>query len=430
MSMVAFYTWLIFMEISLFASLFTPPGLHRQPEPIASSRDQQAHSSVQGSDHQAPARQSTGRRGPKSPGGARYRTFKPSIKGSADVRVARPSAGMAGASTGSGENATLKAKHCTRANKISSAKRAFRRAQHRALAHGSTMYRGRVCTAASLGCHSQLHAQEAPPIASRTSRPQRFSTHHHRLRVISFNVGGLCAASYDVMANWLQHSGQQYDVILLQETHFGLGKELLEFSLPGWSVISSPDPNHRHAGVAVIVSCKPAPSEALQYRAVKPGRILHVRFPVGQGRQARAVDVVSAYQWAWDAEPAKGRLDARRKFWEEISSLVQSFPKRNVHCVAGDFNCPLGPQGQCAGQGIYPGRQAPPDSQAFGDLIRCAGLCALNTWTRAREAYTFHMPGETCKRTQIDFVLASPNATDLRAKRSAPTDEVCFAPCC
>ena len=60
--------------------------------------------------------------------------------------------------------------------------------------------------------------------------------------------------------------------------------------------------------------------------------------------------------------------------------------------------------------------------------MRHAGLCALNTWTRARDAYTFPMPGELCKRTQIDFVLASPNATDLRAKRSAPTDEVCFAP--
>ena len=322
MSMVAFYTWLIFMEISLFASLFTPPGLHRHPELQPSSNDQHARQSAQSSGPSVPTRQSKGRQGPKSLGGARNHIPKPSTQGSADVRVAMPRAGMAGASAGSDNNVTPKLKHRTRANKISSEKRAFRRAQRRALANGSTMYRGRICTAASLGCHQLLHAQEAPKVSSRASRPQREPTQHHRLRVISFNVGGLCASSYDVMANWLQHSGRQYDVVMLQETHFGLGKELLEYSLPGWSVVSSPDPSHRRAGVAITVSHKLAPADSIQYRAVKPGRILHVRFPVGQGRQARAVDVVSAYQWVWDAEPAKGRLDARRKFWEEISNLA------------------------------------------------------------------------------------------------------------
>ena len=212
---------------------------------------------------------------------------------------------------------------------------------------------------------------------------------------------------------------------MLRETHFGLGKESLEYTLPAWSVISSPDPKN---GVAIIISHRVARAEALQYRAVQPGRILHVRFPVGQGRQARSVDVVSAYQWAWDADPAKGRLEARRKFLDEISNLVQSFPKRNVHCVAGDFNRALSPQGQNVGQGLYSTKQAQPDSPAFGDFVRHTGLCALNTWTRARSAYTFEMPGDICKRTHIDFVLASACTADLRAKRAQPTDEVCFSP--
>ena len=136
MSMVAFYTWLIFMEISLFASLLTPPGLRRQPEPFSSSRVQQARSSVQGSGHLTPARQSKDRQGPKPS------TTSLSRHGSTDVRVAMPCAGIAGASTGSDTHVTPKAKHCTRASKISSDKRAFRRAQRRVVANGSTMYRG------------------------------------------------------------------------------------------------------------------------------------------------------------------------------------------------------------------------------------------------------------------------------------------------
>ena len=259
-----------------------------------------------------------------------------------------PSAGMAGASTGSDSVLAPKAKRSTRASKISSDKRAFRRAQRRALANGSTMYRGRVCAAASLGCHQHMHApaQDTHRVSPSTCRPTRTLTQHRRLKVVSFNVGGLCASSYDIMANWLQGPGKQYDVVMLQETHYGLGKHLLEYTLPGWSVVSSPDPMHRDAGVAIVISHKIASADAIQYRAV----------------------------------------------------------------------------------GLYPARQALPDSHAFGDMVKHAGLCALNTWTRARTAYTFEMPGEVCKRTQIDFVLASPNVTDLCSKRSAPTDDMCFAP--
>ncbi|CAE7309316.1 unnamed protein product, partial [Symbiodinium pilosum] len=81
-------------------------------------------------------------------------------------------------------------------------------------------------------------------------------------------------------------------------------------------------------------------------------------------RQARSVDVVSAYQWAWDADPAKG---------------------------------------QNVGQGLYSTKQAQPDSPAFGDFVRHTG--------------------DICKRTHIDFVLASACTADLRAKRAQPTDE-------
>ena len=166
-------------------------------------------------------------------------------------------------------------------------------------------------------------AQATQRVSSSTCRPTRAPTQHCRLKVVSLNVGGLRASSYDVMPIGYRARGKQYDVVMLQETHYGLGKHLLEYTLPEWSVVSSPDPMHRNAGVAIVISCEIASADTIQYRAVKPGRILHVRVQYGQGRQARAIDFVSAYQWVWDVEPAKGRLEAS-KIWDDLSSLVQS----------------------------------------------------------------------------------------------------------
>ena len=161
------------------------------------------------------------------------------------------------------------------------------------------------------------------------------------VRVCSFNLGGFCTASYDTFKVWLEDNGHRFDLLLLQETHFGLGKEPREYQLPGWTVISSPDSSHRWAGVAVLVSHRVAAASSLQYCIVVPGRLLHVRFPVGQGRQARHVDVACCYQWSWDADPAKQRLDKRLSYWRRLNTFVQGLPTRNVKCIGGDFNCAL-----------------------------------------------------------------------------------------
>ena len=99
-------------------------------------------------------------------------------------------------------------------------KRAFRRAQHRAMEHGQTMYRGRLHSVQSLqglrvqmplpgsGCHTQPAARSAvdrsPP----------------RLRAVT----GCTSDANDVMCAWLERQ-TTLEVIFLQETHFGLGRQ-------------------------------------------------------------------------------------------------------------------------------------------------------------------------------------------------------------
>ena len=367
--------------------------------------------------------------------------------------VAMPCAGIAGAPATFRHAETPKAKHSTRANKISSAKRAFKRAQRRALANGSTMYRGRICTAASLGCHS-LHAQDnfstAAPTAQSGSNPPRNTNRlrldrpgaqqvHHmsvrsirsRIKVLSLNLGGLCAATYDVLMQWLQREGKQYDVIMLQETHYGLGREPSCYQVPGWTVCSSPDPNTRFSGVAVLVSSRLTACADLQYHHVIQGRLLRVRLPIGSGRQARSLDVVSCYQHSWDADPLKNRLARRLEFWHRLAGLVQSLPKTNCHLLGGDFNCSLRPIPQRVGPGLCASSANHPDTGEFCELISTSGLCALNSWTASSNAFTYQMPRNQPKRSHIDFLLVNKACADglaKLAKLAKPDHRLCFSP--
>ena len=496
--MVAVFTKLIlvFMEISIFASLFTPPGLstshvplrasvsssngqqqqgsshasasstterssgnlhayfglNTRPEPSTLIKTHQQHESTQASGSSIPAASLSGRRGPKSPGGARPSPLNPQQRGPADVMVTASRADAVGASINYLSAEPLTAKRSTRASKFCSkfctAKRAFKRAQRRALEHGSTMYRGRICTAASLGCHS-LHVQDnfsatAPKAPSgfnpprnqlRINRPGAQQVHQKsepntraRTKVLSFNLGGLCTATYDVLMQWLQHEGRQYDVIMLQETHYGLGREPRCYQVPGWTVCSSPDPNTRFSGVAILVSARLAACADLQYHHVIPGRLLHVRLPIGTGRQARSLDVISCYQYSWDADPLKNRLTHRLEFWHRLAGLAQSLPKRNCHLIGGDFNCSLRPIPQRVGPGLCASSARHPDTGEFCELLSTSGLCALNSWTAANKAFTYQMPGSQPVRSHIDFLLVNKACADGAAKLSKPDHKLCFSP--
>ena len=119
---------------------------------------------------------------------------------------------------------------------------------------------------------------------------------------------------------WLTGPKNDYDIVLLQETHYGLGKTATEYKIPGWSVISSPDPQHRWAGVAIYVSEKLACHSEVRFQELVPGRLLHVRIPIGNNNQRTHLDIINFYQWAWDNDVRKQRLEKRQLVWQHFEA--------------------------------------------------------------------------------------------------------------
>ncbi|CAE7205300.1 unnamed protein product [Symbiodinium sp. CCMP2456] len=140
------------------------------------------------------------------------------------------------------------------------------------------------------------------------------------------------------------------------------------------------------------------------------------------------MDVACCYQWAWDADPLKKRMDKRQAFWRKLTTFAQGLPARNIKCIAGDFNCALKAQSRHIGPGLHPTAFTYPDSADFVQAITSANLCALNTWGPAKDAFTYLLDGQVPKRSQIDFVFTSLPHTDVQAKRSRANRDINFAP--
>ena len=218
--MVAFYTCLWYFMISLNACLNPPPGLQPTSETanttFATAPRRVTPSSRPASDC------FLGRRGPKSPGKGSAPRPQDTRTSLADARVTAQAAGAVGAdSQVQPDSASGPAKIGSGAStplRIRVAKRAYRRACRRALA-------------------SRHHLLPRPIVHSRQPRLQ------------TVVAGQPCSSSAPwpcLPPAWLQTHGHRFDLLLLQETHFGLGKTPSEYTLPGWFVISSPDPSHPH----------------------------------------------------------------------------------------------------------------------------------------------------------------------------------------
>ncbi|CAE7756511.1 unnamed protein product, partial [Symbiodinium necroappetens] len=171
-----------------------------------------------------------------------------------DARVVAESATATGAANFQHASTPDTAKHSGEAAGQIARARRVKRAHQRAVRRarnsedGTTMYRGRRLTLEQLG-GAQESAVVMPP-----RPPQLPPSPNRRIRILSKNVGGLCTSTHDVFMNWLTSARNPYDVVFLQETHHGLGRAFTEYKVPGWTVISSPDPSHRWAGVALYIS--------------------------------------------------------------------------------------------------------------------------------------------------------------------------------
>ena len=170
------------------------------------------------------------------------------------------------------------------------AKRSYLRARRRAAqcALGGTWCRGRWITGREIGVSREHFApQTARPARDRAVQAQA----GHRLRVLTYNIGGVCTAAFDAMMNWVTRQDGD-DVTVVPEIHYGMGREDSSWSVSGWHVMTSVDPNARFSGVAVLVRGTVCAASALRFCTWVPGRILHVRI-LGQ---CFSTDVVAVYR--------------------------------------------------------------------------------------------------------------------------------------
>ena len=252
--------------------------------------------------------------------------------------------------------------------------------------------------------------------ATRAHPPR--SDRQPRLAVMTYNCSGMTAELYDVLCDWLQHRCTA-DIVVLQETHWGLGREDATWRIPGWSFVVTADPASRYSGVAILVSQKVASAEAITFCSWLPGRILHVKCECAHA----TLDVVGIYQFVWQEAAKTVTVSKRDAFWVTLSRLVAGIPSRNLFVLAGDFNGPVEHLPCHVGRGVLHSRRKP-DAELL-QLLQSHNLVMLNTWSRV-SSKTATFVHDTV-RTQIDFIAVRKVAADARA-RAAQTSALNLAP--
>ncbi|CAE7770501.1 unnamed protein product, partial [Symbiodinium necroappetens] len=192
-----------------------------------------------------------------------------------------------------------------------------------------------------------------PPRLLQQSRPAR------RLRVVSYNCGGLSASLYQELVAWLKAEetrGEPVDVLCIQETAW---KEDFEFRTatnhplePQWHAIHAGGP--ARTGILCLIRSSLLRADQIRYVVLVPGRVLHVRllFEI-------PLDLLLLYQVAWNPQKAelKGhKVDAlvqqRAKLWHQVEQWLARIPLRNGTILIGDFNTPLCPEQGLCGEGV------------------------------------------------------------------------------
>ena len=232
-----------------------------------------------------------------------------------------------------------------------------------------------------------------------------------RLRVLTYNVGGMSADLYDVFLDWLL-SQTQADIVVIQETHWGMGKAPNTWTTANWHFISVPSPTERYAGVCICVSGRLAAAGDLEYQVYVPGRLVHVRL---HGLKLSA-DIVGVYQWVLHSRSMDGNAANRSRLWSLLGKLLAALPRRNVLAIAGDLNTPACRLDIHVGSGVLQRRRQ--QDEEFHQLLRVHDLCLLNTWgsARAGDVLLFVMARFVVKSTSLP-----PDEQSLTCKHARPS---------
>ena len=298
------------------------------------------------------------------------------------------------------------------------AKRAFRRARERARQHGTTWYRGRQHTVASLSAEANTPIPETAAKAKtgRSMRSHRASQESLRdgCRVMTFNIGGASSAAWQEMMRWLATHPNKTDVVCVQETHW---KDTTQFESGDWYVMTSgANTSDKCAGVAILIHKRLGKPEAISHRTLLNGRVLHARI---QGKR-NCIDVLCCYQHVWrDGDSDEKNVQNRASVWRAMQRGISATPLRNTLIIGGDMNCGLRQQLPHAGPGVLP-KDLPKDADESVHILQTFGLTALNTWNAPVRTTCYTGNAES----QIDFLLSRTQYAKGKAKYSGP-DPLC-----
>ena len=295
-------------------------------------------------------------------------------------------------------------------------KRSFRRALRRASIHGSTRYRGRTFTFSEF---ERLRLPSKHNVSSNSQRPPNTGL---RMRVLSVNFDGMTSAIYDSLQLWLATA--PFDVLLMQETHRGLGASYNEWKAGDWYFVSSPDNKTRYAGVAIAVRHRLASSYDIRSLEVVPGRLLHVRL----SGKLYSIDLISCYQHVINSKDSPQLNASRREqIWTKLGGYVAGLPLRNILLLSGDFSCAARREPGVAGFAAPTANSYYFDQDEFVNLAKANNLCFLNTWSRNR-SHGMHTFANAQSRSQIDYILTRRSMADSLSRQPQPVPSLNFSP--
>ena len=275
-------------------------------------------------------------------------------------------------------------------------KKSYIRALKRAHLHGHTWYRGQLLTAAMMGIEetSQLMPTKTSSSSLAPNIHPPAKVRKNRLTGFCWNICSLSNYKFDILRQWML--SQHLDIMILQDTRWGFSGD---WSDNNYAYIHSGSTG-KTGGTMTIIKKGFCNIDMISWRAVVPGRLLHVRLYL----PSSGIDIINAYQDAWiQNDPTC--LQHRRELLHACNQLVAGLPQRNVVILGGDLNTSLHRTPHCVGLSDFQddkGRRSGPrhpDSNLLGDLLLQHGLTAINTWdTKLGPTYT----GGHSNKSRID----------------------------
>ena len=291
-------------------------------------------------------------------------------------------------------------------------KRSFKRAYKRAVALGTTWYRGRCYAPADFPKSMQNSVISDFSKQTSWTNPTLIKCHqnnqdHRRISVLTWNSGGLSTAKLDEVKAWMMI--QNISVAILPETRWTYENEWTDNQ---WYHIHTGSATHKGMGILCILSKQLCSQDDIRWLPVIPGRLLHIQ--VRQG--CRFLDIIGCYQYTQAHH--KQRQTERNQFWTQLDHLLGTLATRHSLVLAGDLNCSLpqlqshsGPQ-EFRWKGKMHTGSYHADAGQFMSILRMHGLTALNTWDQS-SGPTF-VQGASCSR--IDYLITRMQHADGLAK--------------